>query len=99
MATGTCRYSFECSPFGYSKWPSRRAPVSRSSATVSSCVGIRCISSLIGPPSGENSRNRAQQDFPVQSKRPVIDVLHVHLHPGFEVDIVAAGDRPQTRET
>src|ERR1017187_10400428 len=44
MVSATCRYSSACRPLLYSKCPSRRPPVRRSSATTSSWVGTRCIS-------------------------------------------------------
>src|ERR1017187_8868476 len=125
MASGTCRYSLECSPLGYSKWPLRKAPVSRRTRTTSSCVGNRCmlpsrlptsdfclltsdfclLSSVfcllssafsVRPVPGKDAGNGAQNDFPIQRQRPVIDVLHIHAHPGLEVQIIAAGHRPQT---
>src|SRR5260370_7845384 len=97
MASGTCRYSFECSPLGYSKWPSRSAPVSRSTATTSSCVGMMCIVSLsIRPTAGQHPGNGLQQNLPVQRQRPVVDVLHVHLHPGLEIHLLPPRDAPQT---
>src|SRR2546428_5005204 len=43
MASGNWRYSLECSPLGYSKCPSRSAPVSRRIWTTSSWVGSKCI--------------------------------------------------------
>src|SRR5260370_15863066 len=97
MASGTCRYSFECRPFGYSKWPSRSAPVSRSTRTTSSPVGNRCMFSVCSF-AGENARNSQQQNFPIEAKRPGIDILHVHFHPLFEIHIVAAGQRPEAGE-
>src|SRR5579884_3606749 len=100
MASGTCRYSFECRPPEYSKWPSRRAPVSRSTDTTSSWVGIKCMSNpwSVGAPPGQDARNRAHQDFPIESQRPIINVLHIHLHPGLKIEMVAAGDRPEAGE-
>src|SRR5260370_12301037 len=104
MASGTCKYSFEWSPLGYSKWPSRSAPVSRSAPTTSSSVGMMCmVSSLaalscpssVGPAPRKHVRDAAQNDLPVQRQRPVIDVLHVHLHPALEIHLVAAGTDPQ----
>src|SRR5271170_5411804 len=47
MANCTCIYSVACNPLGYSKCPSRMAPVRRNRATTSSCVGTRCIAVLI----------------------------------------------------
>src|SRR5579872_312464 len=100
MASGTCRYSLECRPLEYSKWPSRRAPVSRSTDTTSSWLGIKCMSnpSSIGAAPGQYTGNGAHQNLPIERQRPIINVLHVHLHPRFEVDVVAAGDRPQAGE-
>src|SRR5581483_7591076 len=99
-ASGTCRYSLECRPPEYSKWPSRRAPVSRSTDTTSSWVGIRCMSNpwSVGSPAGQHTRNGAHQNLPIESQRPIINVLHIHLHPGFEIELVAPGDCPQASE-
>src|SRR5580704_14829913 len=47
MANCTCMYSVACSPLGYSKCPSRMAPVRRNKATTSSCVGTRCMAVFI----------------------------------------------------
>src|SRR5580698_5901421 len=47
MANCTCIYSVACNPLGYSKCPSRMAPVRRNRATTSSCVGTRCIAVFI----------------------------------------------------
>src|SRR5580698_6114078 len=98
MARGTCRYSLECKPLVYSKWPSRSAPVSRSTRTTSSCVGNRCMfrSSvfLVRPVTDKYPGNGAQDDFPIERQRPIINVLHIQAHPRLEVQIVAAADRP-----
>src|SRR5438270_13782162 len=80
------------------KWPSRRAPVSRNTDTTSSWVGMMCMFS-VGSVSGEDAWDGAQQNLPVEREGPVVDVLHVHLHPGFEIHVVAARNGPQTRET
>src|SRR5512140_1927653 len=90
-----------CWPPGYSKWPSRRPPVRRSSATTSSCVGTSSISivDLVRAPPAEYGGNRSQNDFPVQSERPVVDVFHIEFHPGLEVDLVAPADGPQARQS
>src|ERR1035441_433998 len=104
MASGTCRYSLECSPLGYSKWPTRNAPVSRSTVTTSSCVGMMCIrlplsaqvrarpKASIRPVAGEHAGDGTQQNLPVQRQGPVIDVLHVELHPSLEIHVVAPRD-------
>src|SRR5437879_12232133 len=94
MASATCKYSFECRPFGYSKCPLRSAPVWRSTSSTSSCVGTRCIR-LMGSFAQQNVRYRSQDDFPVECEGPVVDVLHVHFHPGFEVQMIAPGDGPE----
>src|SRR5262249_31595446 len=86
----------------YSKWPMRNAPVSRSTSTTSSWVGMRCIMSSpssMSAAAGEHPRNGSQQDLPVERERPVVDVLHVHLHPGIEVELVAAGYGPESGQT
>src|SRR4026208_1459778 len=98
MASGTCRYSFECAPFGYSKCPSRSAPVSRSTRTTSSEVGIRCIALSMRSCAGKNFGKRQQQNLPVEDQRPVVDILHVQFHPCFEVYAVPARERPQACE-
>src|SRR5581483_1101196 len=96
-ASGTCRYSLECRPLVYSKWPSRRAPVSRSTDTTSSWVGINCMSNpfSVGAAPRQYARNRAHQDLPIERQRPIINVLHIHLHPGLEIDVVAPRHRPE----
>src|SRR5260370_1269014 len=87
-----------CSP-GCSKWPSRSAPVPRSPAPPSSSVGMMCIVPLsIRPTAGQHPGNGLQQNLPVQRQRPVVDVLHVHFHPGLEIHVVPPRDGPQTRE-
>ena len=48
--------------------------------------------------SGEDTRDGAQQDFPIERQRPVVNVLHIHFHPSLEIDVVAAGDGPQAGE-
>src|SRR5689334_9047178 len=97
MASGTCRYSFECNPLGYSKCPSRSAPVSRSTRTTSSWVGVRCIGGgSVGSLSRKHARDGQQQYLPIERERPVVDVLHIHFHPRIEIQIVASGHGPQT---
>src|SRR6185369_3265881 len=89
-----------CWPPGYSKWPLRSPPVRRKSATTSSWVGRSSINivDLVRAPAAQNGRDRAQNDFPVQTERPVVDVLHIELHPGLEVDLIAPADRPQASQ-
>src|SRR5277367_839269 len=110
MASCTCMYSLAWSPLGYSKWPSRIAPVRRSRRTTSSWVGTRCMVStliigcarderrrrfLVSALAGQDSRDGSQNNLPVQCERPVVDVLHVHLHPGLEVQRIPTLHRPQ----
>ena len=53
---------------------------------------------LIGSVPREHVGNGAQQDSAIECERPVVDVLHVQLHPGFEIERVAAADGPQAGE-
>src|SRR5258707_1322179 len=43
----------------------------------------------------EHSGNGEQQDLPIQTQGPIINVLHIHAHPRLEVELVAPGHRPQ----
>src|SRR5262245_37808291 len=47
---------------------------------------------------GENHRDGLQDEVDVVLERPVIDVLHVEVHPLFEADLVAAADLPDARQ-
>src|SRR5260221_315449 len=47
----------------------------------------------------QQSGNRQQQDVPIQAQRPIIDVLHVHAHPGLEIEVVASGQSPQAGQS
>ncbi len=47
----------------------------------------------------EHLRNGPQQDFAVEAKRPVVDVLEIELHPGLEIDLVAAVHGPKAGQT
>src|SRR5437879_915287 len=97
MVSATCRYSLACRPLLYSKCPSRRPPVLRSSSTTSSWVGTRCISVvvLVSAFAAQNLGYGAKNNFPIERERPRIDVLHVQFHPGLKVHRVAPADRPQ----
>src|SRR5688500_16433440 len=97
MASATCRYSSEWRPLGYAKWPFRSAPVRRSKSSTSSRVGISCKASM-GSFAQQNVRDRPQDDVPIQCQRPSIDVLHVELHPCFEIQLVAPVYGPQASE-
>src|SRR5258708_3585740 len=59
----------------------------------------RAIFALRSPPSRQNRRNRAQQDLQIERRRPVVDVLQVELHPAIEVDVIAAADLPEARQS
>src|SRR5579872_1775819 len=50
---------------------------------------------LICPSPQKRPRNGPQQDLPIERQRPVVDILHVHLHPGLEIHTVPAGKGPQ----
>src|SRR3954451_10519568 len=54
---------------------------------------------LGGAAAAQHRRNRAQQDLQIEPWRPVVDVLQVELHPAVEVDLVAAADLPETRQS
>src|SRR5262245_40209845 len=44
--------------------------------------------------SEQHHGNGAEEDLEVEPQRPLIDVGEVELHPGLEVDLVAAADLP-----
>ena len=48
----------------------------------------------VGPVAGEHAGDGLQQDLPIQRQRPVVDVLHVQLHPTIEIDVVPARNGP-----
>src|SRR5207253_6082595 len=59
-----------------------------------------CNNFLLGSAApAEDRRNRAQQDLQIEPRRPVVDILEIELHPAVEVDLVAAADLPQTRQS
>src|ERR1035438_10549073 len=70
-------------------------------ATTSSCVGVMCMGVLIlvGSVASQDARDGSQKNLPIQSERPIINVLHIEFHPGFKVHVVAAADGPQAGET
>jgi len=43
--------------------------------------------------SGEHARDRQQQYLPIQAQRPIINVLHIHAHPGIEIELIAPRHR------
>src|SRR5207237_10726404 len=47
----------------------------------------------------EDGGDGAEQDLQIERGRPVVDVLQIELHPAIEVDVVAAADLPETRQS
>src|SRR5205809_5805847 len=71
-----------------------RPPLIRGST---SFVPLHDISSGAG--SFDHGRNRLHQDLQVEPERPLIDVLHVQLHPLIKAEIAASVDLPETGDT
>src|SRR6185295_8417057 len=100
MVSATCRYSSACRPLVYSKCPSRKPPVLRSSATTSSWVGTSCIEFGLRSvrAAAQHLGNGPQKNLPIERQRPVVNVLHVELHPCLKIDVVPAAHCPQARQ-
>src|SRR4051794_597471 len=47
----------------------------------------------------QNLWDRAKDDLPVECQRPGVNILHIQLHPGLEIDVVTALDRPQASQS
>jgi hypothetical protein len=44
----------------------------------------------VGSVAGKHAGDGLQQDLPIERQRPIVDVLHVQLHPSVEIDVVTA---------
>ena len=47
----------------------------------------------------EHSRDRFKEYFKIKPKRPIVNILHIKLHPLVKGTMVAAIDLPKTRHT
>lgn len=47
---------------------------------------------------GDNGRNGLRKQLEIQAEGPFLDVLEVHIDPGFEVDVGSPADLPDAGE-
>src|SRR5580698_7928763 len=76
---------------------SRSAGWSSTSTTVR-LVSISMLAGSARPAARQHDGHRLQNELEVVRQRPMVDVLHVEIHPLFERRLVSAADLPDACE-
>src|SRR6185436_12737471 len=72
----------------------RRTSCRTNGSSTTTKASSRRSATSAGSAAGEDCGERLEDEIHVTAQTPVVDVLHVHVHPLLEGDLAAAGHLP-----